>query len=207
MKSITTKSITTKTLMRKRRAVSAIVGIMLGLGLTAVAAGGLYVMTSDLSDSAITISSVEIQNPRLYLTGDDAYLSMNIKNTGTSTAKNMVATVLLQCNGGTTGTFAVIAATAATTTTAAKPAVALTDECASLTGVTAGSLRSYFVGSQINSLEPGETASISGAVEVWLTATTSEGVKLVGGEKYLIQINGVNSEDEPIIQTASVRVR
>ena len=94
MKSITTKSITTK-----RRAVSNIVGIMLGLGLTVVAAGGLYVMTSDISDSAVSISSVEIQNARAYNTGNEAYVSLSIKNTGTEAALNLGVVMLLTCNG------------------------------------------------------------------------------------------------------------
>ena len=42
----------------KKRAVSAIMGIMLGLGLTAVVVGGLYVMTSDMSDSAVAINAI-----------------------------------------------------------------------------------------------------------------------------------------------------
>ena len=199
MKSIITKSITTK-----RRAVSAIVGIMLGLGLTAVAAGGLYVMTSDLSDSAVSITSVEIQNARAYNTGDDAYMSMSIKNTGTDAALNLDVVILLSCN-------AEAGAIIPTATLADKPALEL---CSSATPIlTPGSIKSFQIGT-IASLAPGATASVSGTVSIYnsdsLAADTTaktDSAKLALGQEYIIEVEGATAAGEAIVQSATVRPR
>ncbi len=210
MKSITTKSITTKTLMRKRRAVSAIVGIMLGLGLTAVAAGGLYVMTSDLSDSAVSITSVEIQNARAYNTGNTAYVSLSIKNTGTDAASDLSAVVLLVCNGevAAKATLTNAALEAATTDCVAAQ---YTSPPTASTGP--GTLPSILIGgADIDDLAPGGTASISGGIAITDSASTTarntgDKIAFAVGQEYLIEVSGTTAAGEPIIQTATVRVR
>ncbi len=207
MKSTITKSTTTK--RGRRRAVSAIIGIMLGLGLTAVAAGGLYVMTSDLSDSAVSINSVEVQNVRAYNTGNEAYVSLSVKNTGTDAATDLSAVVLLACNGE--------ASAEATLTDAALKAA--TTDCVAAqyanpptAAVNPGTLVSMPVGATISNLAPGETSSVSGGVAITDAASTTErdpgeNIAFAVGKEYLIEISGTTSSGEPIVQTATVRVR
>ncbi len=209
MKSTITKSMTTRSLTRKRRAVSAIVGIMLGLGLTAVAAGGLYVMTSDLSDSAVSITSVEIQNARAYNTGNVAYVSLSIKNTGTDAASDLSAVVLLACNGEAAAKATLTDATLKAATTdcvAAQYASPPTQSTAP------GTLESIPIGAEIDDLAPGGTASISGGVALTDSASTTardsgDKIAFAVGQEYLIEISGTTAANEPIIQTATVRVR
>ena len=65
----------------KRRALSPILAVMLLLGLTVVGAGTAAVLFSDVSDNALSVSAVEINDARAYNTGDQAYISLGVKNT------------------------------------------------------------------------------------------------------------------------------
>lgn len=179
---------------RKRRAVSAIVGIMLGLGLTAVAAGGLYVMTSDLSDSAVSISSVEIQNVRAYNTGNEAYMSLSVKNTGTDAVTVNAVELLLDCDETNDGTAADQGDECGddAATSVPSPQVAVPGGLASTDLVTSDIV-----------LAPGATASESGTIK----AADGTKVVLALGQEYLVEIEGVAASGEPVIQTATVRPR
>lgn len=208
MASAMAKNVATRnTIAKKRRAVSAIVGIMLGLGLTAVAAGGLYVMTSDLSDSAVAINSIEVQNVRAYNTGSEAYVSLSIKNTGTDAAANLDAVVLLECNGevGAKATLANKALKDATTDCVAA------NYASPPTAVEPGTTESIPIGT-IASLAPGQTASVSGGVATVDSTSTTEltpgdNIAFAVGQEYILEVSGMTSTGEPIIQTATMRVR
>ena len=91
---ITTQKLTTK----KRRMVANLLGIVIGIVLTAAIGGGLYLSTSGILDNASSIASIEIHNARAYNSGDAGYISMSIKNTGTEAATVTIAEILLDCS-------------------------------------------------------------------------------------------------------------
>ena len=215
MKSIITKFMTTKSITKKRRMVANLLGIIVGIALTAAIGGGLWLTSSDILDSASSIASIEIQGLRLFVTGDETYLSMNVKNTGTEAATDLYVRALLECNANN----GVAAAGVVANTSLDPPQPALDDDWDCSTNqakatpsetVKPGSLQSYIIGAKISELTPGETSSVSGAVKVYAaTGGTTAGfaVKLVSGDEYLIQIDGKNADGEPIAQTATTRVR
>ena len=207
MKTITTINKVKKPLLSKKiRAVSAILGIMLGVGVTITAAGALYVMTSGISDSAITINSIEITNARAYNSGDDAYVSLSVKNTGSEIAEKLNVAVLLECNGA-VGAKAKIGNVTKDTIT----------DCdadkfrSSPVAVGPGASKSVSIGSMSN-LVSGATASVSGGVAVFNSTGTNnvnvgDNIKFKIGDRYIIEVTGKTPSGTDIVQTASVRVR
>ncbi len=175
----------------KRRALSPILAVMLLLGLTVVGAGTAAVLFSDVSDNALSVSAVEINDARAYNTGDQAYMSLGVKNTGTNAAEDLKVSVLLECNGGSG------AGSGYETCSTAKLGK----------GLGPGGFKSEDVGT-ITDLAPGQSASVSGIIQISNgTGTAPAPVRMSAGEQYVIQVEGRTSSDEVIVQTATVRVR
>lgn len=199
MKSITNKTKTklTTSIMARRRAAANLLGLAVGIGLTIALGGLVYSMATGVFDSASTIATVEIQNARAYNTGDQAYISLSIKNTGTDAVTIETIEVLLDCSVANDG-----AAAALTTGTECGDATATTVPDPQVAGP--GGLSSADMLTTDLTLEPGAAASASGTVE---TSVGSTDVAFTLGQEYLIEIEGETAAGEPLIQTATVRPR
>ncbi len=68
----------------KSVALSAILGMVIGLGLTGAAGGGLYYVFQEQSDLFATSSNVEIKNLNAIKRGDELTITANLKNVGST---------------------------------------------------------------------------------------------------------------------------
>ena len=201
---MTTQKLKTS-IMARRRAAANLLGLAVGIGLTIALGGLVYSMATGVFDSAATISTVEIQNARAYNTGDQAYVSFSVKNTGTDAAEQLTAVVLLECNGE-DGAKSLLLNQADKDMTTDCNANQHTSNPAP---VKPGLLESRPIGT-ITNLEPSETASLSGGVLLINNATAladGDPIQFASGHEYLIEVSGLTTSGETIIQTATIKPR
>ena len=72
-----------KTTLGKRRGFSPILAVLILIGITVVAAGQLTGTFNDLTGTASQTANIDIIDPQLRVLGDETYLTLSIKNTGT----------------------------------------------------------------------------------------------------------------------------
>ena len=72
----------TKTQRRRLVALSSIVGIMIGIGITVAAGGTLFYTFQSQTDPFTTSSSLEVRNLNAVLNGDTLKLTATVKNSG-----------------------------------------------------------------------------------------------------------------------------
>ena len=83
--------ISKKTTQKTRRllAVSAVLGMVIGIGLTAAVGGGVYYAYQQQADLFATSSQLEVRNLNAVRSGDTLTITANIKNVGSTSITNL----------------------------------------------------------------------------------------------------------------------
>ena len=176
-----------KTTLGKRRGFSPILAVLILIGITVVAAGQLTGTFNDLTGTASQTANIDIIDPQLRVLGDETYLTLSIKNTGTE-AGTIDHVVILH------GTVSPNPDT-----------TIITDYIASAGSYSWKETPSLEIGTRItDNLAPGDTVSVKGKVIDTTTGATA--LKLEKGVDYLIEVTA-DIDGNDVVKSFGVRAR